>query len=122
MGFYEVICEYGGRAGGGCAGGGGRINAFRALPPGRYENRGLINRMVTSGGPIIDPLKLVILIIFDSSWVYQTLEDMLSITVSNSHFWKRSGARDMIICWVHVGSHIPGIGYLQVYHGIYIFS
>ena len=89
-----------------CGGGGERINAFRALPPGRYENRGSINRMVTSGRPVPDPLKLIILIILGALWVYRSLGDMLSIVVSNSHFGTRLGARDMTILGSHVGAHV----------------
>ena len=46
--------------------------------------RGPINRMVTFGGPPIDPLKLT-----------------LSITVSNSHSGKRSAARVLTIFSFH---------------------
>ena len=43
---------------------------------------------------------------------------MLSIIVSNSHFWKWLGARDMTIFGVHVGPRIPNIGYFKVFQGI----
>ena len=44
---------------------------------------------------------------------------MLNSIVSNSHFWKRPGARDMTIFMSHVGPHIPNNGYLEVYGGIW---
>ena len=49
-----------------------------------------ISRMVTSGGPPLDPSKLHILIILGALWVYRALGDMLSIIVSNSLFGRRS--------------------------------
>ena len=38
----------------------------------------------------------------------QTLGDMLSVTVSNSHLGKQPVARDMIIFGSHVGAHVSG--------------
>ena len=57
-------------------------SSFNKGPINRVPN----NRMVTSGDPALDPSKLIILIILKGFWVYQALGDMLSITVSNSHF------------------------------------
>ena len=62
-----------------------------------------------------DPSKLIILIRFDPFWVYRALGNILKSIVSNSHFGKRPGARDMTILRCHVGAHIPNIGYLEVY-------
>ena len=39
--------------------------------------------------------------------------------MSNSHFGKRSGARVMTIFGIHVGLHIPNIGYLEVFGGVW---
>ena len=44
---------------------------------------------------------------------------MLGSFVSNSHLWKRSGARVMTIFGFHVGPHIPNIEYFEVYEGIW---
>ena len=44
---------------------------------------------------------------------------MLTSIVSNSHFGKRLGTRDMTIFGSHVGPHIPNTGYLEVYGGIW---
>ena len=43
--------------------------------------------------------------------------DILGSIVSNSHFGKRSGARDMAIFGSYVGLHILNIRYLVVYEG-----
>ena len=45
----------------------------------------------------LDLLKLINLIVFGCLWVYGALGDILTSIVSNSHFWKRSEARDMTI-------------------------
>ena len=50
--------------------------------------------------------------------MYGALGDMLNSIVSNSHFWKRLGARDMTIFGSHVGLRIPSIGYFEVYGSI----
>ena len=50
--------------------------------------------------------------------MYQALGEMLNSIVSNSHFGKRLGARDMTIVGSHVGPHITNIGYLETYGGI----
>ena len=47
-------------------------------------------------------------------------EDLTSI-VSNSPFWKRPGARDMTIFGSDVGPHIPSIGYLNEYPGLWLY-
>ena len=44
---------------------------------------------------------------------------MLNGTESNFHFGKWPGAGHMNIFGPHVGSHIPDIGYVEVYGGIY---
>ena len=44
---------------------------------------------------------------------------MLGRFVSNSHLWKRSGARVMTIFRSHVGPHIHNIKYFWVYAGIW---
>ena len=44
---------------------------------------------------------------------------MLTSIVSNSHFRKRPGARDMTILGCHVGRHISSIGYFEVFGAIY---
>ena len=75
--------------------------------------------MVTSGGLSLAPLKLIILVILETFWVYQALGDMLNIIVSNSDFGKRPGARDITIVGSHVGPHIPNIRYLEVYDGLW---
>ena len=65
------------------------------------------------------PYKLNILIILGALWMYRAIGDMLSIIVSNSHFWKRLGARDVTIFGYHVGSHILNSGYLEAYGSIW---
>ena len=55
--------------------------------------------MVTLRGPPLDPSKHIILIILGALWVYGALGDILSSIMSNSHFRKRPGARDMMICF-----------------------
>ena len=47
--------------------------------------------------------------------MYQTLGDLLNIMVSNSHFGKWPGARDMTIFGSHVSPHVPNIRYFEVY-------
>ena len=74
--------------------------------------------MVTSGGPALDPSKLMNFIILGSLWVHEALGDMLTSIVSNSHFGKRPGARDMTIFGCHVGPHIPNFVYREVYGSI----
>ena len=39
--------------------------------------------------------------------------------MSNSHLWKRLGARDIAIFGSHVGPHILNIVYLDAYGGIW---
>ena len=53
--------------------------------------------MVTSGGSLLGPSKLINLIILGSLWVHEALGGMLTSIVSNSHFGKHSAARVMII-------------------------
>ena len=65
-----------------------------------------------------DPSKLINSIIFDPIWAREVLDNILTSIVSNSHFGKRPGARDMSIFGSHVGPHIPNIGYLEAYEGI----
>ena len=69
-------------------------------------NRGAINRMVTSGGLSLEPLKHIILIILGALWVYQPLGDMPSIIVSNLHFGKLSAARAMAIVSLHLLTNV----------------
>ena len=57
--------------------------------------------MVTSGGLPLDPSKLIIFITLGSLWVHEALQDMLTSIVSNSHFGKRSGVRNMTIFGQH---------------------
>ena len=63
-------------------------------------NKGPINCMSPPGTP---PrlLKLIILIILGTVWVYRALGDMLRIVVSNSHFGKRSAGRVMTFFSFH---------------------
>ena len=68
-----------------------------------------INRIILPGDSPLILYKIIILLIFDPHWMYQTLGDMLRSIVSNSDFWKRLGARDMTICGSHVGPHILNI-------------
>ena len=39
--------------------------------------------------------------------------------MSNSHLWKRSGARVMTIFVFHIGPHVPNIEYFEVYERIW---
>ena len=88
---------------------------MRALSlQGRYENR-----IIPSGNLTLNRLKPIIFIILGAFCVYQTLGDVLTSIVSNSHFWKRPGARDMTILGAHVGSHILNIRYLEAYGSIW---
>ena len=50
-----------------------------------------------------DPLKIFELIIFGLLWVRGAIHNILTSIVSNSHFGNRPIARDMTICWSHVG-------------------
>ena len=49
----------------------------------------------------------------------QALGNILTSIVSNSHFGKRPGARDVTVFGYHVGPHIPNIGYLEKWEGMY---
>ena len=48
-------------------------------------------------------------------YLHEALGNILTSIVSNSHFWKRPGARDMIVFGSHVSPHIPNIDYLEAY-------
>ena len=65
-----------------------------------------IKGMVTPGGFSLDLSKLIISIILHALWVWEALGDILTSIVSNSHFGKRSVARDITIfgfyCLLHV--------------------
>ena len=58
---------------------------------------GPIKGMVNSGEPLLDPSKLINLIVFDPPWVYEALGDILTRIVSKSHFAKPLVARDITI-------------------------
>ena len=62
--------------------------------------------MVTSRGLPLDALKLIISIILEALWVCWALGDMLSIMESNSHFRKRSVAKEMTTFGCHVAAHV----------------
>ena len=47
-------------------------------------SRDPMNKMVTFGGPTLDPLNLIILIILGALWVHQAHGDMLSTNVKFS--------------------------------------
>ena len=66
----------------------------------------------------LDSSKLIILIIFDLFWRCEALGNMLTRIVSNSHFGKRPGDRDMTILMSLIGPHIPHIRFLEVCEGI----
>ena len=51
--------------------------------------------------------------------MYQTIGDILRSIVSNSHFGRRPGARDVNIFGSHVGPHIPNSGYWEAYTGMW---
>ena len=53
--------------------------------------------MVTSGGPPLNPSKLINRTIFDSLWVCGAFGGILISIVSNSHFGKRLGARYTLV-------------------------
>ena len=59
--------------------------------------------------------------IFESFWVCEALGNILTTIVSNSHFGKRPGPRDMTIFESHVGPHICNIRYLKVYESIWLY-
>ena len=75
--------------------------------------------MVTPKELPLDQAKLIILIIFDSLWVYHTLWRHTEKHCVKFSLLKRPGARDMIHFGCHVGSHIPNIGYFEVCEGIW---
>ena len=82
----------------------------------REKKKGtLLIGLSSRGGSCLDPLKLIILIIFEPLWVYRAYGDILTSIVSHSHFWKRPGARDMTILGSHVGLHLPNIIFCWVY-------
>ena len=70
--------------------------------------KGLVKGMVTPGALSLDPSKLMLFIIFDTLWVCETLGDILTSRVSNSHFGKRRGARDMTTFGSHSLPHVTG--------------
>ena len=79
------------------------IHSFLGLI-GSPIDRAPIIRMFTVRDPP-QPLKnLLILIIMEAFWVNQSLLDMLSTFVSNSHFEKRPTARGMTTFVSHVGT------------------
>ena len=67
----------------------------------------------------LDLSKLIILIIFDPFWVWWPNGNILTSIVSNSHFGKRPGTRDMTISGPNVGPHFShNTGYLGAHRGI----
>ena len=62
---------------------------------------GPIKGMVTSGGHTLDPSKVIFCLILGTLQVHEALGDMLTSIVSNSHFGKWPGARDMTIFRTH---------------------
>lgn len=67
--------------------------------------KGTIGMYMASWGTPLDPSKLINLIIFDPFLVCGALGNILTAIVSNYHFGKRLGARDMTIFGFHFGGH-----------------
>ena len=59
-----------------------------------------------SPGRALDPLKLIVLIIFDSLWVSGALGNIRTSIVSNSPFGKRPWVLDMSISGYHFLLHV----------------
>ena len=62
-----------------------------------------ISSIITPWGPLLDLLKLLILIIVDSFGRTRPFGNIPGSMVLNSHFGKRSGAREMTIFGVYGG-------------------
>ena len=64
------------------------------------------------------PSKLQILMFLCPFGCARHSGDMIGSFVSNSHPWRRPGARVMTIFVSHVGPHFPNVEYFEVYGSI----